>query len=163
MKDLAQKTADALQSRGLKISTAESCTGGWIARELTSIAGSSSWFDCGFVSYSDKAKQRMLGVDEQLLKAQGAVSEAVVSQMAIGALQNSEADLAVAVCGFAGPYTPSTAEQLTEKPVGTMYFAWAVRGQPVVTCLSYFSGEREEVRKQAVQQALDGIMAYMPK
>lgn len=158
MKDLALKTGKALRERGLKVATAESCTGGWIARELTSVAGSSSWFDCGFVSYSDTAKQRMLGVDAAALASHGAVSEPVVSQMAEGALHNSEADIAVAVCGLAGPDGA-----LGGKPVGTMWFAWAVAGQPTVTCLSYFSGEREAVREQAVQQALDGIMAYLPR
>jgi len=158
MKDLALKTGTALRERGLRVATAESCTGGWIARELTSVPGSSAWFDCGFVSYSDTAKQRMLGVDAQTLAEHGAVSEPVAGMMARGALENSEADIAVAVCGFAGPH-----DDETQKPVGTMYFAWAVRGQPVVTCLSYFSGEREAVRQQAVQQALDGIMAYLPK
>jgi len=100
----------------------------------------------------------MLGVNTDDLQQHGAVSEPVVSQMAEGALRNSEADIAVAVCGFAGP-----SENPTDKPVGTMWFAWAVRGQPTVTCLSYFSGEREAVREQAVQQALDGIMAYLPR
>ena len=137
MKDLALKTGNALRERGIKVATAESCTGGWIARELTSVQGSSQWFDCGFVSYSDTAKQRMLGVDPDALAEFGAVSEPVASQMAEGALLNSEADIAVAVCGFAGPH-----DQSSDKPVGTMYFAWAVRDQPTVTCLSYFSGER---------------------
>lgn len=157
MKNLALKVSEVLLARKAKVATAESCTGGWIARELTSVNGSSQWFDAGFVSYSDKSKKTMLGVSEESLKAFGAVSEKVVAQMAEGALERTDADLAVAVCGLAGPADQS------DKPVGTMWFAWAVAGQPTVTCLSYFSGEREEVREQAVQQALDGIIAYLPK
>lgn len=157
MRNLALKVSEVLLARKAKVATAESCTGGWISRELTSVNGSSQWFDAGFVSYSDKSKQTMLGVSEENLKKFGAVSEKVVAQMAEGALERTDADLAVAVCGLAGP-----ADQ-NDKPVGTMWFAWAVDGQPTVTCLSYFSGEREEVREQAVQQALDGIIAYLPK
>ncbi len=157
MKNLAQKVGETLLAKGMKLATAESCTGGWVAQAVTAVAGSSGWFDCGFVSYSNTAKQKMLGVDPAVLEAKGAVSEAVVAQMAEGALRNSDANIAVAISGIAGPGGGSE-----DKPVGTVWLAWAIDGHPTVTCLSFFNGDRDEIRQQAVEQALEGVMAYLP-
>ncbi len=157
MKNLAQKVGETLLAKGMKLATAESCTGGWVAQAVTAVAGSSGWFDCGFVSYSNTAKQKMLGVDPAVLEARGAVSEAVVAQMAEGALRNSDANIAVAISGIAGPGGGSE-----DKPVGTVWLAWAIDGHPTVTCLSFFNGDRDEIRQQAVEQALEGVMAYLP-
>ncbi|PSL11969.1 nicotinamide-nucleotide amidase [Marinobacterium halophilum] len=157
MKNLAQKVGEALLAKGMKLATAESCTGGWVAQAVTAVPGSSHWFDCGFVSYSNTAKQKMLGVDLAVLEQSGAVSEPVVAQMAEGALRNSEAGIAVAISGIAGPDS-----DVGRKPVGTVWFAWAIAGHPTVTCLSFFNGDRDEIRQQAVEQALEGVMAYLP-
>lgn len=157
LEQLAEQVGTALRARGLVVVTAESCTGGWVAQALTSVAGSSAWFDAGFVTYSYAAKQRMLGVSAQTLEQSGAVSEAVVIEMAEGALRHSEADIAVAISGIAGP------DGGTEtKPVGTVWFAWAVRGRGTHTSLCCFAGDRTCVRHQAVQQALEGVLAYLP-
>ncbi|WP_010323515.1 CinA family protein [Marinobacterium stanieri] len=158
MKNLAQKVGQALLSKGLKMATAESCTGGWVAQAVTAVPGSSGWFDCGFVSYSNTAKQKMLGVDLEILENSGAVSEPVVAQMAEGALRNSDANIAVAISGIAGPDGGSE-----DKPVGTVWLAWAIEGHPTVSCLSFFNGDRDDIRQQAVEQALEGIMAYLPE
>jgi nicotinamide-nucleotide amidase len=158
MKNLAQKVGETLMQRGLKLATAESCTGGWVSQAVTAVPGSSDWFDCGFVSYSNTAKQKMLGVDLSVLEKSGAVSEPVVAQMAEGALRNSDADIAVAISGLAGPGGGSE-----DKPVGTVWFAWAIEGHPTVTCLSFFNGDRDEIRLQAVEQALEGVLAYLPQ
>lgn len=158
MLNLADQVGKELMARGAKLATAESCTGGWVAKAVTEVPGSSAWFDCGFVSYSNTAKQRMLGVDPQVLEQSGAVSEAVVAQMAEGAVANSDAHIAVAISGVAGPTGGSD-----EKPVGTVWFAWAIQGHPTVTCLSYFNGDRTSIREQAVEQALEGVLAYIPK
>lgn len=157
MEALARSVGEALLNAGASAITAESCTGGWVAQALTAIPGSSAWFEGGFVSYSYDAKQRMLGVKADTLEKYGAVSEPVVTQMAEGALANSSADISVAISGIAGPDGGSKA-----KPVGTVWLAWAVRGKPTVTCLSFFHGDRETVRRQAVVQALEGLLAYLP-
>lgn len=157
MEALARSVGEALSAAGLSAVTAESCTGGWVAQALTAIPGSSAWFDGGFVSYSYEAKERMLGVKAETLTQYGAVSEAVVTEMAEGALARSSADIAVAISGIAGPDGGTR-----DKPVGTVWLSWAVRGKPTVTCLSFFHGDREEVRRQAVVQALEGLLAYLP-
>ncbi|WP_151702813.1 CinA family protein [Nitrincola alkalilacustris] len=157
MKNLAERVAQHLMQSGATMAAAESCTGGWVSQAVTALPGSSHWFDCGFVTYSNHAKQQMLGVPAALIDSHGAVSEPVVVAMAEGALQRSQATIAVSISGVAGP------DGGTErKPVGTVWFAWAVRGGATVSCLSYFSGDREEVRRQAVEQALEGIIAYLP-
>ena len=157
MKDLAAEVAQALTQRNARMATAESCTGGWVAQLLTQIPGSSNWFDSGYVTYSNAAKKRMLGVKEETLESKGAVSESVVVQMAEGALRNAEVDITVAISGVAGPDGGSD-----QKPVGTVWFAWAIRNQATVTCLSFFSGDRQSIREQAVEQALQGVLAYLP-
>ena len=145
--------AEQLTQRGWMLATAESCTGGWIAKCCTDMAGSSAWFDRGFITYSNAAKQDMLGVRAETLAQYGAVSEAVVAEMAMGALQHSQAHIAVAVSGIAGPSGGSV-----EKPVGTVCFAWAVRGGEVTTTTCHFAGDREAVRWQATEYALYGLL-----
>ena len=145
--------AEHLTQRGWMLATAESCTGGWIAKCCTDVAGSSAWFDRGFITYSNAAKQDMLGVRAETLAQYGAVSEAVVAEMAMGALQHSQAHIAVAVSGIAGPSGGSV-----EKPVGTVCFAWAVRGGEVTTTTCHFAGDREAVRWQATEYALYGLL-----
>jgi len=157
MEELALRVGEALKSAGLTAATAESCTGGWVAQAITAVPGSSAWFVGGYVSYSNAAKQSMLGVKAQTLARSGAVSEAVVVEMAEGALRNTGADISVSISGIAGPDGGSD-----EKPAGTVWFAWAVKGRPTVSCLSFFHGDRESVRRQAVEQALEGLTAYLP-
>jgi nicotinamide-nucleotide amidase len=150
---LARRVGEALTARGLWLATAESCTGGWIAEAVTAIAGSSGWFDRGFVTYSNAAKTDMLGVRGETLDTHGAVSEATVSEMAAGALARSRADLAVAVSGVAGPGGGSAA-----KPVGTVCLAWARRGAPTATTTVHLAGDRAAVRRQTVLLALQGVL-----
>ena len=153
---LAVRVGKALLRSERSAATAESCTGGWIAKAMTDIAGSSQWFIEGFVTYSNKSKARRLGVPMSVLNAQGAVSEAVARAMALGALRRSGAQVAVAVTGIAGPDGA-----LPGKPVGTVWLAWAAkRGLKVhVTAeLKRFSGNREAVRRKTVRAALAGIL-----
>ena len=155
-----QKLADAvvsdLASAGKAVATAESCTGGWIAKSITDIAGSSAVFGYGVVSYSNGAKESILGVKNETIETHGAVSEAVVEEMANGVLHLSGSDIAVAVSGVAGP-TGGT----EEKPVGTVWFAWAVRDGSAAlidTSCEHFSGDRELVRELTVAHALQGVL-----
>ncbi|WP_242479206.1 nicotinamide-nucleotide amidase [Lamprobacter modestohalophilus] len=145
---LAAELGRCLQASGDRLVTAESCTGGWIAKCMTDIAGSSAWLDRGFVTYSNDAKQEMLGVGADTLAQQGAVSEAVVREMACGALTRSRATLAVAVSGIAGPGGGTPA-----KPIGTVCFGWARAGQ-VKAETQMFAGDRDQVRRQSVAHAL---------
>lgn len=150
---LAERLGDLLLQRGEWLAAAESCTGGWLAQSVTAIAGSSAWFDRGFVTYSNAAKIDMLGVPETTLERHGAVSEAVARAMAQGALANSRADWTVAITGIAGP-----GGGLPHKPVGTVCFAWASKdgGCEAHTC--YFNGDRAAVREQSVHFALSGLL-----
>lgn len=139
--------------------TAESCTGGWVAKVVTDIAGSSGWFERGFISYSNRSKSEQLGVDSGLIAEHGAVSAEVVEAMATGALKYSSADIAVAVSGIAGPEGGSV-----EKPVGTVWFAWAMRNENGVwvrSDRSRFEGNREKVRCAAVARGLAGILEML--
>lgn len=133
----------------LILATAESCTGGWVAEAVTSIPGSSAFFDSGFVTYSNAAKQLMLGVQEQTLADFGAVSEQTAIEMAEGALSHSSADISIAITGIAGPDGGSP-----DKPVGTVWFAFGKRGDLTRTALQQFSGDRQAIRQQAVIFAL---------
>lgn len=151
--DLLQQLAEALSSRGWMLATAESCTGGWIAKSCTDLAGSSAWFERGFVTYSNEAKQDMLGVKVVTLKQHGAVSEAVAAEMAGGALANSRAQIAVSVSGIAGPGGGTAG-----KPVGTVCFGWARQDASLHTETCHFSGSRESVRAQSVEHALRGVL-----
>ena len=151
---LGQQLADKLLAKNLIISTAESCTGGWISQSLTALAGSSAWFDSGFVTYSNEAKQRLLSVPSALLgiDGPGAVSEATVLAMTAGAIQGSRANLAVAVSGIAGPDGGTE-----DKPVGTVWIAWQWESKSLARCF-HFSGDRESVRRTTVLAALEGCL-----
>ena len=149
---LSDKIGRALKARGATVTTAESCTGGWIAKAITDIAGSSAWFERGFVTYSNEAKSQMIGVSEATLRDNGAVSEPVVVEMAIGALRAARADYAISVSGVAGPDGGSE-----EKPVGTVWFAFATARGEGITRRECFSGDRDAVRRQATAYALQTL------
>ena len=152
---LAAAVVEDLTATGKAVATAESCTGGWIAKSITDIPGSSAVFGYGVVSYSNEAKASLLGVGDESLRDHGAVSEAVVTQMAAGILRLSGADLAVAVSGIAGPDGGTE-----EKPVGTVWLAWAAStsgGLVVDTERRVFDGDRDSVRVQTVILALQGL------
>ena len=151
---LATALGRALAVRGWKVATAESCTGGLVAAAITDVAGSSDWFDRGFITYSDTAKTGMLGVRAETIAAHGAVSEPTAQAMAAGALANSVADLAVAITGVAGPSGGTPA-----KPVGLVCFAWARRGGSVEAVTRHFERDRGGVRDAAVLAALEGLLA----
>jgi nicotinamide-nucleotide amidase len=150
---LVDALADKLVRRQLTCATAESCTGGWIAQTLTTVAGSSAWFECGFVTYSDASKTRLLGVEAALIRQFGAVSEQVARAMALGAVTHSPAQVAVSVTGIAGPEGGSP-----QKPVGTVVFGWTVPGttDPDVEKV-LFNGNREGIRWKTVVHALEGL------
>ncbi len=150
---LARKVAAHFGGGGRDLAVAESCTGGWIAKCLTDIPGSSRWFRAGIVSYSDVAKTRLLGVPALLIERHGAVSEAVARAMAEGALAAVAADCAVAVTGIAGPGGGTA-----EKPVGTVWFAWADRDGTTRAAFARFEGGREAVRRAAVARVLRGLL-----
>lgn len=153
---LAAELGHRLQAAQLMLATAESCTGGWVAKVVTDIPGSSSWFDRGFVTYSNGAKQDMLGVSAEMLDAHGAVSEEVALQMACGALEHSLAGAAVAVTGIAGPGGGTE-----DKPVGTVCFAWVLEGREPRTQRVQFAGNREEVRHQSVRLGLERLLELL--
>jgi nicotinamide-nucleotide amidase len=157
---LAREVAARLHEANRRLVTAESCTGGWIAKLCTDIAGSSEWFDCGFVCYSDAAKTRDLGVPEKLIESEGAVSDEVVRAMAEGAIARTGATVGLAVSGIAGP-----GGAVPGKPVGTVWFALANRQEDRLECqgsLIQFDGNRDAVRRQAVEYALN-LLRAMPQ
>ena len=153
---LARAVGHELKKQGLMLATAESCTGGWAAQIVTSVSGSSEWFERGFVTYTNISKREMLGVKTTILSRHGAVSEPTARAMAEGALANSHAQVAVAITGIAGPSggTP-------EKPVGTVCFAWAGKKRDTVSAKHLFSGDREGIRRQAVATALQGLLDFL--
>lgn len=153
---LARDAGRALADAGLRVVSAESCTGGWIAKLFTDLAGSSGWFERGFVTYSNEAKTELLGVPPELIREHGAVSGPTVRAMAEGALRHSRADLAVAVSGVAGPGGGSPA-----KPVGTVWLAWAGAGGATDAVCMHFDGDRDAVRRQAVAAALKGVLTRL--
>lgn len=148
---LSQRLGEQLLQRNWRIATAESCTGGGVAAAITAIPGSSTWFEYGIVSYANAAKEKLLGVSSETLAREGAVSEAVVIEMARGVLALSGADIAVAISGVAGPSGGSP-----EKPVGTVWFAWVTATGKIKTELKNFDGDRAEVQRLAVMRALKG-------
>lgn len=160
IRELSASVVAALTVVGKTVATAESCTGGWIAKAITDIPGSSAVIAYGIVSYSNGAKESLLGVDEQTLVDHGAVSEAVVTEMAEGAANLSGADFSVAVSGVAGPDGGSD-----EKPVGTVWFAWTTRGSGLQTDTERvrFDGDRDAVRRQTVLHALRGIQGRLQR
>ena len=153
LEDLSARVGAALLERKSMLACAESCTGGWVAEVVTATAGSSQWFERGFVTYSNAAKQELLGVKADTLRQDGAVSEAVVREMAAGALGRSHAQAALAISGVAGPSGGSPG-----KPVGTVCFAWVLRGGKPTAETLHLSGDREAVRKQSVVHALQGLL-----
>jgi nicotinamide-nucleotide amidase len=152
MSTLAAEVGEALKSHGMMLATAESCTGGGVAYALTEIPGSSAWFERGFITYANEAKSEMLGVQQKTLLRHGAVSEAVVREMAEGALRHSHAHIALAVSGIAGPGGGSAS-----KPVGTVWFAWCVKGGVCVARHHLLPGDRAQIRTWSVQIALQGV------
>lgn len=153
---LSELLGQQLLARQWRVATAESCTGGAIAAAITQVAGSSAWFEYGVVTYANRAKQHLLEVQDTTLAEAGAVSEAVVVEMARGALALSRADIAVAVSGIAGPAGGSA-----DKPVGTVWFAWALATGEVHTQKRLFSGGRIAVQVQAVEQGLRGLLSVL--
>ncbi len=153
---VAQNVGSILRSHGLKLVTVESCTGGWIAQSITSVSGSSEWFECGLVTYSNEAKHEQVGVPEALIAERGAVSAPVARAMARGGLDRSLADVALSVTGIAGPGGGSE-----EKPVGTVFICWAARPDRVRTEQFLFDGDREAVRRQSVLEALGGLARFL--
>jgi nicotinamide-nucleotide amidase len=149
---LAERMGVALAARGWKLVTIESCTGGWVAAATTAISGSSAWFDRGFVTYSNEAKEELVGVSHATLVAHGAVSEATAREMAAGGLGRSRGDIAVSITGVAGPTGGTPA-----KPVGMVCFAWATK-RGIVSLTHQFAGNREEVRRRAVECAMEGVL-----
>lgn len=156
LKKLAMDVGEELLARRLMLTTAESCTGGWVSQIVTSVAGSSQWFERGFVTYSNEAKVEMLGVRAETLERRGAVSEETVREMAEGALARSHAQVSVAISGIAGPdgETPG-------KPVGTVCLAWALAGRVVISRTEHLNGNRTAVRWQAVIVALAGVVKLL--
>ncbi|MGM0593279.1 MAG: nicotinamide-nucleotide amidase [Pseudomonadota bacterium] len=153
LKSTAMAVAERLGATGGMLAAAESCTGGWVAKVCTDLPGSSAWFERGFVTYTNAAKREMLGVKAVTLEAYGAVSEQTVLEMAEGALRHSRARLSLAISGIAGPGGGSA-----EKPLGTVWFGWCRRGEAPQAERCCFDGDREQVRRQAVQHALEGVL-----
>jgi nicotinamide-nucleotide amidase len=151
--ELAERLGKWLMASGKMVATAESCTGGWIAQSLTEVPGSSAWFDRGFVTYSNSAKTQMLGVKYETLETYGAVSAETAKEMVLGALACSEAQFAIAVTGIAGPDGGTD-----EKPVGTVFIAWANKDGAIKVKKNLFYGNRHEIRVQSVQLAIQGMM-----
>lgn len=152
---LIVKLSQELKRREWKLATAESCTGGGVAFYLTHLAGSSSWFERGFVTYSNLAKEELLGVRATTLQKYGAVSKETAQEMAVGALENSQAQVSLAITGIAGPDGGSL-----EKPVGTVWFAFSSINKETATHLEIIKGDREQIREKAIQIALEKIVEY---
>lgn len=150
---LVGELAERLLARGESLACAESCTGGWVAKLCTDLAGSSAWFECSFVTYSNAAKREMLGVSAATLDEYGAVSEATVAEMVAGVQEHSVANWALAISGIAGPGGGSL-----DKPVGTVWIAWAGPGRWRSVKRHHFDGDREAVRRQSVVAALQGLL-----
>jgi len=150
-----EQLSHILTHKGWYIACAESCTGGWVAKLFTDLAGSSDWFERGYVTYSNRAKQEMLGVSVVSLDSFGAVSEEVVKQMALGACQQAATEVSLAISGIAGP-TGGT----EDKPVGLVWFAWCIQGQ-LETYSEVFAGDRNAVRQQAVDVAIDKLLGFL--
>ena len=155
---LAAEVGLRLKKRRWMLAAAESCTGGWVAAAMTAIAGSSEWFERGFVTYSNEAKHEMLGVPADLIERHGAVSEEVARAMAVGALRHSRAQIALSITGVAGPGGGSD-----DKPVGLVCFGWALGNLTQVVETKRFSGDRNAVRRAAVNHALQGVLAQLEK
>ena len=153
---LARQVGSTLAQQGLMLVSAESCTGGWLGHMVTSIAGSSAWYERGFITYTTISKQEMLGVSSKTLKQHGSVSEQTAREMAHGAVARSRAQVAVSITGIAGPGGGTV-----EKPVGMVCFAWVMKDNHVRSETRHFTGDREAVRQQSVAVALQGMMALL--
>jgi nicotinamide-nucleotide amidase len=153
LENLTQQLAERLLNKHHQLATAESCTGGWLAKCCTDLAGSSAWFERGFIPYSNQAKQDLLSVSAITLEHYGAVSVETATEMAEGALKHSQASISVAITGIAGP-TGGT----IDKPIGTVCFAFASQNNPTISAQHVFNGDREMIRRQAVATALQGII-----
>ena len=158
LEQAGNELASLLEKQRRTIATAESCTGGWVAKVLTDRAGSSAYIMAGLVTYSNEAKQAILGVEPSVLAKHGAVSEPVVRQMVSGALKVANVDVAVAISGIAGPGGGSA-----EKPVGTVWFAWGAESGRSETSVKRFEGDRDQVRRQAVLYVLQGVTEFLRK
>jgi nicotinamide-nucleotide amidase len=156
LQDLARALGVQLVQRRMKLATAESCTGGWVAKVATEVPGCSDWFDGAFVAYSYEAKEAMLGVSRVTLEEFGAVSRETVVEMVRGALSRSRANVAVSITGIAGP-TGGT----SDKPVGTVWLAWARGHHPPVARIYRFDGDRDAIRRQTVEHALTGLIRIL--
>ena len=158
LQSIAQHVMNLLLEKNFQLVTVESCTGGWVGKIITDLAGSSSVFSGSFVTYSNHAKQQMVGVQLATLETYGAVSEAVAAEMAVGGLQRTDAQVSVSITGVAGPSGGSEA-----KPVGMVCFAWAVEDNKPETTVCYFDGSRDDIRQQAVEYALQGVALRLAK
>ena len=156
MSDITPVLANKLTALGWMMATAESCTGGLIAAQCTDLPGSSRWFDCGLVTYSNAAKTELLGVDPSLIAVHGAVSQEVARAMALGAVYRTQARASVSVTGIAGPDGGSDA-----KPVGTVWFGWCIDGL-VYSERKFFTGNRQDVRQASCLHALQGLLQRLP-
>jgi len=153
---LLKRIADLLTQRNWRMATAESCTGGWIAKCCTDVAGSSAWFDRGYIAYSYRAKEQMLGVSHDELLKYGAVSNEIACQMAVGAKEHSNAAVTVSATGIAGP-----GGGMPGKPVGLVHFGWCIGDQSASCDAEVFEGDRQSVRQQTVLHALEGIISRL--
>jgi len=154
--NLLAKVASLLTVRNWRMATAESCTGGWIAKCCTDVTGSSAWFDRAYIAYSYRAKEQMLGIAHDDLLKYGAVSEEIAGQMATGAKEHSKVAVTVSATGIAGP-----GGGMPGKPVGLVHFGWCIDGQPASCDAVVFTGDRESVRQQTVLHALEGIISRL--
>jgi nicotinamide-nucleotide amidase len=154
---LAIRIGDRLEKLKLSLATAESCTGGWIAQVLTSVPTSSSWFERGFVTYSEQSKIDMLNVDCNAIKQYGAVSKEVAIAMCRGAIVYSNAQVSIAVTGLAGPDKDET----SSPPLGTCWFAWSIKNEKIITAVECFPGDRNNINYQAVKNALSGLIKLL--
>ncbi len=153
LRDLAEQLGECLKAKGMKLASAESCTGGWLAKIITDIPGSSAWFTGSVVCYSNESKHSLLGVDENTLTEFGAVSGDTVLEMSDGLFSHTDADVAVSVSGIAGPDGGSE-----DKPVGLVWLSWGKRDKSVFANPFNFDGDREDVRKQSIKQALNCLL-----
>lgn len=158
MQKVLDKLILQLQKRRLSVATAESCTGGLVAKLLTDRSGASAWFDAGFVVYSGIAKQRQLDVSEAIIRTAGEVSRRVVTEMAEGAIKKSNANVAIAITGLAGPGGGSK-----EKPLGMVWVGWAGKNYDTETKCFHFDGDRDDIRQQAAEAAMNGLVHYIVK
>jgi nicotinamide-nucleotide amidase len=154
--ELTERVGRALQAKGLLLTTAESCTGGGVAQAITEIPGSSDWFDCGFVTYSNASKTEMLNVPPALIAQHGTVSEEVAGAMAEGALSNSNAHVSLSTTGIAGP-----GGAVPGKPVGTVCFGWAMGDHPAHTERLVLAGDRHAIRQQTIVHSLKGLLRFL--